>query len=136
MVPRTCSSSHDPCWRPEDPAPSRLQGALCGVQVKYADVPKCVALVCPRPSDPLGKIGRCKNQWGQKCEIDCQRGFASGGKWSRAGQPIVFTCEDVNRTGVFQTDWEPCAELSPAEAVCFRVGASLELAEAGSKFAR
>merc|ERR1719146_413425 len=81
--------------------------------VKYKDVPKCVALVCPRPSDPLGRVGRCKNQWGQKCEIECQRGYASGGKWSRAGQPIVFTCMDAgNRTGVFQAEWEPCAELS------------------------
>jgi hypothetical protein len=79
---------------------------------QYENVPICVALTCDAPVVPFGYIASCPNLWKNKCEVMCERGYSSDGLWTRSGQPIEYICEDVNRTGVFETDWGPCAELT------------------------
>merc|ERR1719387_1249791 len=99
----------DPTKRENDPAtglPINL--------AQYVDVPEWVPLICPEPQVDNGEILTCPSFWEDKCEVQCNRGFSSKGLWSRSGQPIVFTCTDINRTGVFLTEdpTDACEELS------------------------
>jgi hypothetical protein len=83
---------------------------------QYVDVPECVPLICPEPQVANGEILTCPNFWEDTCEVMCNQGFSSQGLWSRSGQPIVFTCTDINRTGIFLTEdpTDSCEELSCA----------------------
>merc|ERR1719453_49231 len=81
---------------------------------QYVNVPVCVPLICPAPRVQNGEVLTCPNLWEDTCEVMCNQGFSSKGRWSRSGQPIVFTCTDINRTGIFLTEdpTDGCEELS------------------------
>merc|ERR1719453_2078891 len=81
---------------------------------QYVNVPVCVPLICPAPRVANGEILTCPNLWEDTCEVMCNQGFSSKGFWSRSGQPITFTCTDINRTGIFLTEdpTDGCEELS------------------------
>jgi len=108
VTPCVGTDGTDPTIREVDKAGRPLNLA------QYVNVPVCVPLICPHPHVANGKILTCPNHWEDECEITCDQGFSSKGLWVRSGQPIVFTCTDINRTGVFLTDdpTDACEELS------------------------